>query len=46
MTTTVLALLVLAGLAAGSYAKSEGANSILAAIVGVLTAVLIWVFTR
>lgn len=46
MTTTVLSLLVIAGLTAGSYAKGEGANSLLAAVVGILTSVLIWVLTN
>lgn len=36
-----LALLVLAGLSSGTYAKSEGASSLLAAVIGVLVAVLI-----
>lgn len=40
-TITELALLVIAGLGAGSYAKSEGADSFLAALVGVVTAILI-----
>lgn len=46
LTTTELSLLVIAGLAAGSYAKSEGANSILAAVIGVGVAVIICLLTR
>lgn len=41
-----LSLLVIAGLLAGTYAKSEGASSVLAAVVGVATAVLIFFVTR
>lgn len=43
-TITELSLLVIAGLLAGSYAKTEGASSVLAAAVGVLTTVLIVIF--
>lgn len=46
MTLTELSLLVLAGLASGTYAKSEGANSLLAALIGVGAAVLIYFVTR
>ena len=45
-TLTELALLVIAGLTSASYAKSEGANNVLAAVVGVLTAVVIVLVTR
>jgi hypothetical protein len=46
LVTSELALVVLAGLASGTYAKSEGASSLLAAVIGVLAAVLIVVITR
>lgn len=39
---TELALLVIAGLASATYAKSENANSLLAAVIGVGAAVLIY----
>lgn len=41
-----LSLLVLAGLAAATYAKSEGATSLPAALIGVLTTVEIFLLTR
>lgn len=41
-----LALLVIAGLQAGKYAKSEGASSVLAGVIGVVTAILIVVLVR
>ena len=43
---TELALLVLAGLASGTYAKSEGANSVLAAVIGAAVAVVIYLIVR
>lgn len=46
LTLTELSLLVLAALASASYAKSEGATSFLAAVVGVLVAIVIVVLTR
>lgn len=46
LTLTELSLLVLAGLASGSYAKSEGANSLLAAVIGVGAVVIIYLLTR
>lgn len=46
VSTTELSLLILAGLASGTYAKSEGASSVLAAIVGVAVAVVTYVVTR
>lgn len=46
MTTVELSLLVLAGLASGTYAKSEGANSLLAAVIGIGVAVIIYLATR
>jgi len=46
ITITELALLVIAGLASGTYAKSEGASSILAAVVGVGVAILIYFVGR
>lgn len=45
-TLTELSLLVIAGLTAGTYAKSEGANSVLAAVAGVATAVVIVLVTH
>lgn len=41
-----LSLLVLAGLASATYAKTEQANSLVAAVVGVGVAVLIYLLTR
>lgn len=41
-----LTLLVLAGLASATYAKSEGAKNTLAAIIGAGVAVLIVLFVR
>ena len=46
VTLTELSLLVIAGLASGTYAKSEGADSLLAAIVGVAAAVAIYLLTK
>lgn len=46
LSITELALLVLAGLASATYAKSEGASSIVAALVGVLVAVVIFLVTK
>lgn len=46
LTTTELSLLVIAGLASGTYAKSEGASSVLAAVIGVLVVVVICLATR
>lgn len=46
LTTTELSLLVISGLLAGTYAKSEGASSVLAAVIGVATAVVICLLTR
>lgn len=46
LTTVELALVVLAGLAAGTYAKSEGASSLLAAVVGVATSIIIVLLTN
>lgn len=43
---TELSLLVLAGLASGTYAKAEGASSLLAAVIGVGAAVIIYLVTR
>lgn len=40
-TVTELSLLVLTGLASATYAKSEGASSVLAAVIGVVVAVAI-----
>ncbi len=45
-TITELALLVIAGCVSATYVKSEGASSLLAAIVGVGVVVLIVVFGR
>ena len=41
-----LALLVLAGLASATYAKSEGSSSLVAAAVGVLVAVVVYLVAR
>lgn len=41
-----LTLLILAGLASGTYAKSEGASTVLAAAVGVAVAVVVVVLGR
>lgn len=46
ITREALALLVIAGLTAGVYAKSEGASSLLAALIGVGTAVAIYLLTN
>lgn len=46
LSTSELSLLVIAGLTAGAYAKSEGASSLLAAIVGVAVPVVIYLITR
>lgn len=46
LTITELSLLVIAGLTAGAYAKGEGASSLLAAIIGVGTSVVIYLLTR
>lgn len=45
-TLTELSLLVLAGLASATYAKGEGASSVLAAVIGVGAAVVIYLVTR
>lgn len=45
-TDVSLSLLVLAGLASGTYAKSEGATSLVAAVVGVGVAVIIYLVTH
>lgn len=45
LTLTELSLLVIAGLASAQYAKSEGANSVLAAVIGVGAALLIVLLT-
>lgn len=42
MSVNDLALLVVVGLLAGTYAKSEGANSLLAAVIGVAAAVAVY----
>lgn len=46
VTLTELSLLVLAGLGSATYAKSEGANSVLAAVIGVGAALVIYLLTR
>lgn len=46
LTVSELALLVIAGLASGTYAKSEGASSLVAAVVGVGAAVVIYLLTN
>lgn len=46
ITTTELALLVIAGLASATYAKSEGAKSLLAAVIGVGAAIIIYLLTK
>lgn len=46
LTTAELALLVIAGFTGGSYAKGEGASSLLAAVFGVAVAVVIFLLTR
>lgn len=46
LTLSELALLVIAGLLSGTYAKSEGASSFVAAVVGVGVAVLIFLLTN
>lgn len=46
LTLTELSLLVLAGLASASYAKSEGSSSLVAALVGVGVAVIIYLLTK
>lgn len=46
LTTPELSLLVIAGLTAGMYAKSEGASSVLAAVVGIATSVIIYLITH
>lgn len=46
LTTLELSLLVIAGLASATYAKSEGASSLVAAVVGVLVAVVIVLLTN
>lgn len=45
-TLTELCLLVLAGLASATYAKSEGASNVLAAVIGVGAAIIICLVTR
>lgn len=45
-TTSELSLLVLAGLASATYAKSEGANNLLAAAIGALVSIIIILATR
>lgn len=46
LTTVELSLLVLAGLASATYAKSEGANQVLAAVIGVGAALVIYLVTH
>lgn len=46
LNTTELSLLVIAGLTAAGYSKSEGANSLLAAVIGVAVPVVIYLVTR
>lgn len=46
LSTVELALVVLVGLASGTYAKSEGASSLVAAVVGVLAAVVVVLVTN
>lgn len=46
LTITDLSLLVLAGFAAGTYAKSEGASSLLAAVVGVIVPIVIYLIAK
>lgn len=46
LTITELALLVLVGLVSGTYAKSEQASSLLAAIIGVVVAVVVYLVAR
>lgn len=46
LTTTELSLVVLAGLTSGIYAKSEGASSVLAGVIGVGVAVIICLLTQ
>lgn len=43
---TELALLVLVGLATATYAKGEGASSVLAAVLGVVAAVVVVLVVR
>ncbi len=45
LTSVELSLLVIAGLLAGTYAKSEGASSLLAALIGIGTSVVIYLLT-
>lgn len=46
LTLVELALVVLAGLASATYAKSEGASSVLALAVGVAVAVILVLLTN
>lgn len=46
LSTTELSLLVIEGLTAAGYSKSEGANSLLAAIIGVAVSVATYLITR
>lgn len=46
LSITELSLLVLAGLASATYAKSEGANQLLAAVIGVGVSVVIYLLAR
>lgn len=46
LSTTELALLVLVGLASGTYAKSEGCSPVLAAVIGVGAAVIVYLVSR
>ena len=41
-----LSVLVLVGLGSGIYAKSEGASSLLAAVIGVVVPVLVYLVTK
>lgn len=45
-TTSELSLLVLAGLASATYAKSEGASNVLAAVIGVGVSIIITLLTQ
>lgn len=44
--TITLSLLVIAGLTASMYAKSEGSSSVVSAVVGVATSVIIYLIGK
>lgn len=46
LSITELALLVLVGLASGTYAKSEGCSNVLAAAIGIGAAIIVYLVVQ